>query len=109
VIEWVSANAWLYNGSISGSLVAMMLARNLSLPGRIQALVIGSLIGIFFGPLVCEIWFHGYDPLKSRIPSAVCFAVGATGMAVMPILIRRSKWFAERFQFRIVSAEKRDE
>lgn len=107
-MTWLALNAWLLVGSVSGSLVAMMLARDLSFMGRLQSLLIGSLIGVFVGPSIVELWFHGLDPQVSRVPSTICFFTGASGVAVMPVIIRRVKWMAGRVQLKILT-EKGDD
>lgn len=107
-MTWLLLNSWLLVGSVSGSMVAMMLARDLSFGGRLQSLVIGSLIGVFVGPSIVELWFSGFDPAVSRVPSTVCFFTGASGVAVMPVIIRRFKWMASRVQIKVLT-EKADD
>ncbi len=96
------SNSWLFVGSLAGSLCAMFAARGLTLWGRFQTLVVGTLAGCFAGPFVCEIWFKQYDPLVSRVPSFICFLCGAVALAVVPVLIRRAKDVASRIEFKIV-------
>lgn len=108
-MTWLYQNSWLLVGSVSGSLVGMMLARNLSFWGRLQSLVIGSLIGIFMGPTIVEIWFSQYNPNGSRIPAAICFLTGSSGVAVMPVIIKRIKDWAGRVQFKVVAEKSSDE
>lgn len=93
---WWNAHSWLYTGSFSGSMVAMLMARNLRLLARMQSLVIGVLFGCAVGPLICEMWFSRFDPLVSRVPSAICFFTGMFALAVIPILMRKaSGWLTK--------------
>lgn len=100
---WFFSNSWLLVGSFSGSMCAMFAARNLSLAGRLQTLIVGTLAGCFAGPFICELWFKGYDPAVSRVPSFVCFVTGAVALSVVPILIRRAKDFASRVDIKILT------
>ncbi len=96
LVTWWIAHSWLYNGSFSGSMIAMLMARNLRLWARIQSLTIGVLFGCMVGPLICEMWFSRYDPLVSRVPSAICFFTGMFALAVIPILMRKaSEWLTK--------------
>lgn len=108
-MTWFAENGWLYVGSVSGSLIAMSAARGLTLFGRIQTLVVGTLSGCLAGPAICEIWFPQYDPQTSRIPSFVCGLVGLVALGLVPIIIKRSKDILEKYQFKIVATEPRDE
>lgn len=109
VLHWLSLNAWLLVGSLSGSMCAMFSARNLAFRGRLQTLVVGTLAGCFTGPFICELWFSSYDPQTSRVPSFVCFVCGAVALAVIPVLIRRAKDIASRYEFRITRTEAGDD
>jgi uncharacterized membrane protein YeaQ/YmgE (transglycosylase-associated protein family) len=100
--SWLLHNSWLLVGSVSGSMCAMFAARNLNLLGRLQTLAVGTLAGCFAGPFVCELWFSQYDPLSSRVPSFVCFVCGAVALAVVPVMIRRAKDIASKFEIRLV-------
>lgn len=82
---------WLYVGSFSGSLIAMLVARRLHLMERLGGLVVGGLAGVFFGPAICEVWFSSYDPSTSKIPASICCLVGLVSVAVLPVLIERAK------------------
>ena len=106
---WLVHNSWLIVGSVSGSIVTMALARNLSFQGRMQTLIVGSLIGVFLGPAIVEIWLSSLDPATSRIPTAVCFLTGSCGVAVMPIIIKRAKSWVERIQLPTIAPEKKDD
>lgn len=106
VFAWIAENGWLYVGSFSGSMAATWTMRDLDFKGRIQAVLIGTLIGLVSGPPICEIWFKGLSE-GSRIPSFVCFVCGAVGLAVVPTLIKRAKGLVDNY--RIVAVEKVDE
>ena len=108
-LVWFAENSWLYVGSVSGSLIAMAAARNLTLLGRLQTLIVGTLAGCLAGPAICELWFSQYDPQTSRIPSFICGLVGLTALGLIPIILKRSKDFFEKYQFKIVAAESPDE
>jgi len=103
LVPWFIANSWLLVGSFAGSMCAMFAARNLTLAGRLQTLVVGTLAGCFAGPFICELWFKSYDPMTSRVPSFVCFITGAVALSVIPILIRRAKDFASRVDIKIIA------
>lgn len=108
-LEWFQGNSWLYVGSFSGSLVAMLMARGLTFTGRLSALTVGAVTGFFVGPFICELWFSSYDPQTSRVPSFVCFASGGFAVALIPIAIKRAKEWAGRYQIKLVAVEKSDE
>jgi uncharacterized membrane protein YeaQ/YmgE (transglycosylase-associated protein family) len=108
VLWWVE-NSWLLIGSVSGSLVAMISARNLRLWGRLQTLTVGSITGCVAGPAICEIWFKAYDPETSSIPSFVCAFVGLVALGVIPTVMRKTKEWIARYQFKIVHSESPDE
>ncbi len=109
VIRWAQTNSWLYVGSVSGSLVAMLMARGLSFSGRMSSLLVGTLTGLFVGPFICELWFRQYDPQTSRVPSFVCFATAGLAMALIPIAIKRAKEIAAKYQLRVVAVEPTDD
>ena len=102
---WLAENSWLYIGSVSGSIIAMMMARNLSLSGRVQTLVVGTLSGCLAGPAVCEIWLSQYDPKTSSVPTLVCGFIGLVALGIIPIVMRKSKEWLEKYQIRIVPTE----
>jgi len=104
-LRWLQTNSWLYVGSIAGSLVSMLMARGLSFAGRMSSLLVGTLTGLFVGPFICELWFRGYDPQISRVPSFVCFATAGLAMALIPIAVKRAKEFAAKYQLRLVATE----
>jgi len=108
-MAWFAENSWLYVGSVSGSLIAMSAARNLTLAGRLQTLIVGTLSGCLAGPAICELWFAQYDPQNSRIPSFICGLVGLTALGLIPIIIKKSKDLLEKYQFKIVATEPHDE
>ncbi len=83
--------------------MAAIAARGMKLAGRVQSLIVGALTGVFVGPTICEFWFSRYDPLESRIPAFICFAVGGTAMSLMPIVVKRLKTLVERYEFKVVS------
>lgn len=101
-LVWFFNNSWLLVGSFSGSMCAMFAARNLTIWGRLQTLVVGTLAGCFAGPFICELFFSEYDPARSRVPSFICFVTGAVALSVVPILIRRAKDIASTVDFKIV-------
>lgn len=109
LIEWWTQNSWLYFGSLSGSLVAMMMARGLKITGRLQTLAVGTITGCVAGPAICEIWFSRYDPQESSVPSLVCAFVGLVALGVIPIIIKKFKEALTKYQFKIVPAEPHDE
>jgi uncharacterized membrane protein YeaQ/YmgE (transglycosylase-associated protein family) len=109
LVVWVQTNSWLYVGSIAGSLVSMLMARGLSFAGRMSSLLVGTLTGLFVGPFICELWFSSYDPQASRVPSFVCFATAGLAMALIPILVKRAKEWAAKYQLRVVAVEPTDE
>lgn len=100
----MSSEIWLYVGSFSGSLIAMLVARRLHLMERLGGLVVGSLAGAFFGPAICEIWFAQYDPATSKIPASVCCFVGIIAVGVVPTLIERAKKAFSQWNFKIEKA-----
>ncbi len=108
IVRFASENGWLFIGSSSGSLVAMLAARGLSIWGRIQTLLVGTITGCMAGPAVCEIWFKQYDPLVSRVPSFICFGCGAVALAVVPVIIKRSKDAASRWNIKLVREPSND-
>lgn len=101
-LHYLAANAWIYVGSLAGSLVAMLAARSLNVWGRLQTLVVGTVAGCFAGPFVCELWFARYDPATSRVPSFVCFVCGMMALSIVPIAIRRIKDAASKWEFKVV-------
>lgn len=105
LFQWFSLNSWLLVGSFSGSMCAMFAARKLSLWGRLQTLVVGTIAGCFVGPAVCELWFSRYDPSSSSVPSLICFVCGAVALAVIPVLISRAKDVASKYDFKITRTE----
>lgn len=109
LIQWWMQNSWLYVGSISGSLVAMLAARGLKFWGRFQTLAVGTITGCIAGPAICELWFSQYDPQVSKIPSFVCAFVGLVALGVIPIVMRKTKEWITKYQVKIVSAETPDE
>lgn len=109
LVLWVQTNSWLYVGSVSGSLVSMLMARGLSFAGRMSSLLVGTLTGLFVGPFICELWFRGYDPQESRVPSFVCFATAGLAMALIPVIVKRAKEWAAKYQLRVVAVEPTDE
>lgn len=106
---WVSDHAWLYIGSICGSIIAMLMARGLTLGGRIQTLVVGTIAGCIAGPAICEVWFSGYDPKTSSVPSFICAFVGLVALGVIPIIRRNFEKLVSKWQFKIVPAEPSNE
>lgn len=109
LLRWAQTNSWLYVGSVAGSLVAMLMARGLNFSGRVSSLIVGTLTGLFVGPFICELWFKGYDPQSSRVPSFVCFATAGLAMALIPIIIKRAKEWTSKYQLRLVAVEKSDD
>lgn len=99
VLSYLVINSWVYVGSLAGSIVAMLTARNLSIWGRIQTLCVGTVAGCFTGPFVVEIWFRAYDPSVSRVPAFVCFVCGMMALSIVPIAMRRLKDVATNWQF----------
>lgn len=102
-VSWFIASSWLLVGSFAGSCCAMFAARNLTLAGRLQTLIVGTLAGCFAGPFICELWFSQYDPASSRVPSFVCFVTGAVALSVIPIFIKRAKDLASRVDIKILA------
>lgn len=100
--SWFTEFGWIVLGSVAGSLVAMLAARNMSVAGRVQTLLVGTLAGCFVGPAVCEIWFPDYDPKDSSVPALVCFVCGLVALAVVPTLIKRAKDIASKIQIKVV-------
>lgn len=109
MIEWLALNSWLFVGSISGSLVAMLMARGLNLRGRLQTLIVGTITGCIAGPAICEVWFSQYDPQSSRIPSFICAFVGMVALGIIPIAMKKSKDLLNKYQFKIVATETNDD
>lgn len=103
LVLWAQTNSWLYVGSLSGSFVSMLMARGLSFKGRISSLAVGTLTGLFVGPFICELRFSSYDPQSSRVPAFVCFATAGLAMALIPIIIKKAKEWAGKYQLKVVA------
>lgn len=106
---YLAESSWIYFGSLGGSFVAMFAARNLNVWGRLQTLVVGTISGCFVGPFVCELWFSQYDPATSRVPAFICFLCGMTALSLVPIVIRRIKDAASKWEFKMVRTGENDE
>lgn len=100
--EWIAEHGWIVFGSVAGSLVASVAARNMSIAGRIETLVVGTLFGCFVGPGVREIWFSGYDPAKSSVPATVCFMCGLVALPLVPVIIKWAKKVANNVPTKVV-------
>lgn len=98
--QWFVANSWMYVGSVSGSLLAMLTARGLNFYGRLQTLAVGTISGCVFGPVACEWWFSEYDPQASRVPAFVCAFIGMVALGIIPIVIKKSKELATDWEFK---------
>lgn len=101
-LAWWMESSWLFVGSLSGSFVAMLAARNLTIRGRLQTLLVGTVTGCISGPAICEIWFSSFDPQISRVPSFICFLSGLVALAVVPVVIKRFKDGAAGWNIKLV-------
>lgn len=92
------SNLWPWLAALAGSYVALSLERfqSLSLRGKITVVTSSFLGSIFLGPLLINFYWDDL-PADSKIIGGLYFALGASFMSLLPIIVEKMAGFGRLF------------